>query len=53
MAASAVVLIAPVAYHRVLFGRRQKQQVVRTSDRMAIAGLVLWFVPALARRRSS
>lgn len=86
-AASAVVLIAPVAYHRVLFGRRQKQQVVRVSDRMAIAGLVLlsfavtavlllvcdvllprgyalavagtfgagtavlWFVPALARRR--
>jgi hypothetical protein len=40
-AASAVVLIAPVAYHRVLFGQRQKPQVVRASNRMAVAGLVL------------
>lgn len=87
-AASAVVLIAPVAYHRVLFAQRQKEQVVRASARMAIVGLgllslavtavlllvcdllldrgwalavagtfglgtaVLWFVPAVARRRS-
>ena len=40
-AASAVVLIAPVAYHRVLFAKGQKPQVVRASDRLAIAGLVL------------
>jgi len=87
-AASAVVLIAPVAYHRVLFGQRQKPHVVRVSNRMAMAGLVLlagavtavlllvgdvilprawavvlasafgvltvvlWFVPALLRRRA-
>lgn len=86
-AASAVVLIAPVSYHRLLFARRQKAQVVRVSDRLALAGLVLlslaiatvlllvcdvlfdrswalavagsfglgtvvlWFVPALVRRR--
>lgn len=40
-AASAVVLITPVAYHRVLFARRQKQQVVRFSDRLALGGLAL------------
>ena len=88
-AASAVVLIAPVAYHRVLFARRQKPQVVRVSNRLALAGLallslavttvlllvcdvllgrgaalaiagafgvgttLLWFAPALARRRQT
>lgn len=88
-AASAVVLIAPVAYHRVLFAQQQKAQVVRTSNRLALVGLVLlalavtavlllvcdvlldrgaavaiatvfglgtgllWFVPALVRRRSA
>lgn len=86
-AASAVTLIAPVAYHRVLFARHQKPHVVRFSNRMALVGLgmlslavtsvlllvsdvlmsrgaaialaatfgtstvVLWFVPALLRRR--
>ena len=40
-AASAVVLIAPVAYHRVLFARRQKARVVRVSNRLALAGLAL------------
>jgi O-antigen/teichoic acid export membrane protein len=86
-AASAVVLIAPVSYHRVLFARGQKIQVVRVSQHLALAGLVLlslavsavlllvcdvllsraaalavagvfyaatvvlWFVPAVVRRR--
>jgi O-antigen/teichoic acid export membrane protein len=86
-AASAVVLIAPVAYHRLLFAQRQKPRVVAVSNRLALAGLVLlslavtavlllvcdvllpraaavgvatafglgtvllWFVPAMIRRR--
>lgn len=40
-AASAVVLIAPVAYHRVLFARGQKLRVVRVSQHLALSGLVL------------
>jgi hypothetical protein len=40
-AASAIVLIAPVAYHRLLFRQRQKPQVVRAANRMAFAGLGL------------
>ena len=40
-AASAVVLIAPVAYHRVLFRQRQKPTVVTVANRMALAGLAL------------
>jgi hypothetical protein len=40
-AASAVVLIAPVAYHRVLFAQRQKQNIVRVSNAMALCGLGL------------
>ena len=33
-------LIAPVAYHRVLFRLRLKEVVVRTASRFAVAGLV-------------
>lgn len=40
-AASAVVLIAPVAYHRALFAKRQKIAVVRVSNRFAVVGLAL------------
>ena len=40
-AASAVVLIAPVAYHRVLFSTGQKPHIVSVSDRMARVGLLL------------
>ncbi len=40
-AASSVVLIAPVAYHRGLFAHRQKQAVVRASNRFAVVGLAL------------
>lgn len=40
-AASSVVLIAPVAYHRLLFAQRQKPRVVRVANRFAICGLGL------------
>lgn len=40
-AASAVTLIAPVAYHRLLFAQRQKPQVVVFANRLAVAGLAL------------
>ena len=40
-AASAVSLVAPVAYHRVLFAQRQKRQVVVFSNRLALVGLGL------------
>jgi hypothetical protein len=40
-AASAIVLIAPVAYHRLLFRQRQKPHVVQVANRMALAGLGL------------
>ena len=38
-ACSAVSLVAPVAYHRVLFAQRQKPQVVTFSNRLALTGL--------------
>ncbi len=40
-AASNVVLIAPVAYHRLLFHRGEKARAVRQGNRLALAGLVL------------
>jgi membrane protein implicated in regulation of membrane protease activity len=40
-AASAALLIAPVSYHRTVFRRRLKAQLVDTAHRYAIAGLVL------------
>ena len=40
-AASSVTLIAPVAYHRLLFARDDKPRVVRHSGRLALVGLVL------------
>jgi Family of unknown function (DUF6328) len=38
-ALATVLLLAPVAYHRIVFRRRQKEALVRTANRMAIAGL--------------
>lgn len=40
-AASSVTLIAPVAYHRLLFAWGEKPRLVRQSSRLALAGLVL------------
>src|SRR3954469_25316263 len=36
---SAVLLMAPTAYHRVLFRRGDKEYLVTVSNRLAIAGL--------------
>lgn len=40
-ASAAVVTVAPVAYHRMLFAQGQKPRVVRMSGRLAVTGLVL------------
>ena len=40
-AAATVCLIAPVAYHRALFARRLKHQVVLVASRFAVLGLGL------------
>jgi hypothetical protein len=40
-AGASVCLIAPVAYHRALFARQMKHQVVKAASRFAILGLVL------------
>lgn len=40
-AASAAVLIAPVMYHRLVFRRRLKPQLVRMTHRFAVIGLCL------------
>jgi predicted membrane channel-forming protein YqfA (hemolysin III family) len=39
-ALSTGLLLSPVAYHRVVFRRRQKESLVRTANVLAILGLV-------------
>jgi len=41
---AAIVLIAPVAFHRVLFRQHEKQAVVTFADRALLVGLVLLLV---------
>jgi hypothetical protein len=41
---AAVVLIAPVTYHRVLFRQREKQAVVTFADRALLVGMVLLLI---------
>jgi hypothetical protein len=43
-AAAAALIIGPVAYHRALFRRGQKDTVVRVAHRMASAGLFFLFL---------
>ena len=44
-AAGAVsMIIAPVAYHRMLFRQRRKPEIVRIAHRMAAAGLTFLFI---------
>jgi hypothetical protein len=43
-ACAALVLIAPVSFHRVLFRQHEKQAVVTFSDRALVVGLVLLLV---------
>jgi hypothetical protein len=38
-AASTALLVGPVAYHRVVFRRQQKEPLVRASNLMAVLGL--------------
>ena len=47
-AASSVTLIAPVAYHRTLFQQGEKVRLVRQSDRLALAGLLLLVAAVVA-----
>ncbi|MFC0527646.1 DUF6328 family protein [Phytohabitans kaempferiae] len=44
VAGAAALLIAPVAYHRVLFQRGRKAELVRSAHRLASAGLVFMLV---------
>ena len=39
-ALSTVLLLAPVAYHRLVFRRQQKEHLIRAANVMAICGLV-------------
>jgi O-antigen/teichoic acid export membrane protein len=39
-ASSIILLVAPVAYHRLVFRQHQREQLVRVSNAMAIWGLV-------------
>jgi hypothetical protein len=43
-AASVALLIAPVAFHRMVFRRRQKDDLVAATNRLALAGLVTLFM---------
>jgi cobalamin synthase len=47
-AASSVTLIAPVAYHRLLFAKGEKPRLVRQSSRLALAGLLLLVLAVVA-----
>jgi hypothetical protein len=40
-AAATALLIAPAAFHRMIYRRRLKQHLVRVANRLAITGLVL------------
>jgi len=40
-AGSAALLIAPAAYHRVIYRRRLKQHLVRVANRLALSGLMM------------
>jgi Family of unknown function (DUF6328) len=42
--AAAALLIAPVPFHRLVFRRRQKDDLVETGNRLALAGLVALFL---------
>jgi len=43
-ACAAIVLIAPVSFHRVLFRQQEKQAVVTFADRALLCGLVLLLI---------
>jgi VIT1/CCC1 family predicted Fe2+/Mn2+ transporter len=39
-ALASALLIAPTAYHRMMFGRGDRPRLIRTATRMVLAGLV-------------
>jgi hypothetical protein len=43
-AGAAALLIAPVAFHRLVFRRRQKDDLVDAANRFALGGLAMLFV---------
>jgi hypothetical protein len=43
-ACAAIVLLAPVSFHRVLFRQQEKEAVVAFADRALLAGLVLLLI---------
>jgi Family of unknown function (DUF6328) len=43
-AVAAALLIAPVAFHRLLFRRRQKRELVSAANRLALGGLLALFL---------
>jgi hypothetical protein len=43
-AGAAALLIAPVAFHRLVFRRRQKDDLVDAANRLALGGLAMLFV---------
>lgn len=47
-AAATALIIAPVAYHRVLFRQGQKPHITRTAHRLAYGGLLLMLVSMVA-----
>ncbi|MBA2361126.1 MAG: hypothetical protein H0V79_09395 [Actinobacteria bacterium] len=38
---ASILFIAPTAYHRIRFRQRDKEQLIRTSNRLAIVGTIL------------
>ena len=47
-AGSAALLIAPAAYHRMVYRRRLKQHLVRAANRLALSGLLLLLLAIVA-----
>jgi hypothetical protein len=47
-AGSAALLIAPAAYHRVVYRRRLKQHLVRVANRLALSGLMMLLLAIIA-----
>jgi hypothetical protein len=47
-AVAAALFIAPVAWHRLLFRRRRKHELVNAGNRMALAGLTALLVSVVA-----
>jgi len=43
-AGAAALLISPVAFHRIVFRRRQKDELVDSSNRLALGGLAMLLV---------